>query len=175
MRKLTLIFLGITLAAIATTGGTVGGPEPVGATSPGFEATIGGVEVDVTLPSDDWSKGAVSPGKFTITGPSGVTITVTPLSAAKGLGKNDMDALCQEKLAEKAKALTTGTKVVVTKNTSGVTYALRLYESGGQVYFIGVSGTGAGGVMFYAEVPTAQKNTVKNALKSILNNLALSK
>ena len=37
------------------------------------------------------------------------------------------------------------------------------------------SGTGTGGVMFYAEVPTAQKNTVKNALKSILNNLALSK
>ncbi|MCK4594648.1 hypothetical protein KAU45_09110 [bacterium] len=174
MRKLTLIVLGIALAAIATTGGAVGGPGP-GATSTGFEATIGGVEVDITLPNADWSKGAVSPGSFTINGPSGVTITCTPLSAAKGLGKNDMDALCQEKLAEKAKAVTTGTKVVVTKNTSGVTYALRLHESGGQVYFVGVSGTGSGGVMFYAKVSTAQKNTVKNALKSILNDLALSK
>ncbi len=174
MRKLTLIVLGIALAAIAATGGGIGGPGPSTA-STGFQATIGGVEVDVTLPSDDWSKGAVSPGNFTITGPSGVTITVTSLSAAKGLGKNDMDALCQEKLAEKAKALTTGTKVVVTKNTSGVTYALRLHESGDYVHFVGVSGTGSGGVMFYAKVSTAQKNTVKNALKSILSNLALSK
>jgi hypothetical protein len=176
MRRVTLILLGIALAAVATTGAGIGGPGgAAGTAAEGFTATIGGVNVEVTLPSTDWSKGTVSANNFIINGPSGTSVTVNTLGAAKGLGKNDMDALCQEKLAEKAGAATTGTKVTVTKNSAGVTYALRMYESGGQVYFVGVSGTASCGVMFYAKVPAAQKNAVKNALKSIMNELALSK
>ena len=175
MRGILLILLGIVLAAVAATGGGVGGPGGGGSTSLEFEATISGIEVNVTLPNADWSKGTVSPNNFIINGPGGVTVTVTPLSAAKGLSKNEMDSLCQEKLAEKAKAATTGTKVVVSSTSAGANYALRMHEGGGQVYFVGVSGSGAAGVMLYAKVSTAQKNTVKDALKSILKNLALSK
>ncbi|OGD71703.1 MAG: hypothetical protein A2Y64_07595 [Candidatus Coatesbacteria bacterium RBG_13_66_14] len=168
MRKALLILSALVLAASAT---TTGG----GATGPTFSATIGGVAVDVVLPNEDWSKGTVSLNKFTINGPSSVIITVTPLTSAVGLDTTDMDALCKDKLAEKANAATTGTKVVVDKNSAGVTYALRSYESGGNVYFVGVSGTGTCGVMFYAKVPTAQKTSVQNALKSILGVVALSK
>ena len=174
MRKTTLILLGSVLAVLAATGGT-GTPGGGGTASPGFSATIGGVAVDVVLPGDGWSQGAFSPGNFTISGPSGVTITVTPLSSAVGLGNTDMDSLCKDKLAEKSGAVTTGTKVVVDKNSAGVTYALRSYTSGGNVYFVGVTGTSTCGVMLYAKVATAQKNTMQNALKSILGALALSK
>ncbi|HDR06490.1 MAG TPA: hypothetical protein ENN88_02545 [Candidatus Coatesbacteria bacterium] len=175
MRKTVLVVIALALAALATTptGGTTGTPAG-GSTSPTFSATIGGVAVNVTLPSTNWSKGAVSPSQFTINGPNNVVITVTPLAAAKGLGKTDMDKLCQDKLAEKAKAVTTGSKIEVAKNSSGVTYALRMFESGGNVHFVGLCGSGAGGVMFYAKVPVAQKNAVKNALKNILTELALS-
>jgi hypothetical protein len=176
MRKTTLILLGLVLAVFATSIGGGGAEAPGGgSTTPTFTATIGGVAVDVVLPSNDWSRGTVSPSKFTITGPSSVTITVTPLASAVGLGKSDMDALCKDKLAEKSGAVTVGTKVVVSKNSEGVTYALRLYESGGNVHFVAVSGTSTCGVLFYAKVPKAQKTEVQNTLKSILNALALSK
>ncbi|HUT98145.1 MAG TPA: hypothetical protein VM054_03635 [bacterium] len=176
MRNTTLILLALVLAALATTtGGGTGTPTGGGSTTPTFQATIGGVAVDVVLPNGDWSRGAVSPNSFTINGPNSVAITVTSLASAVGLGKNDMDALCKDKLAEKSNALTTGTKVVVSKNSAGVTYALRSYESGGNVYFVGVSGTGTCGVLLYAKVPKAQKSAVQDTLKSILNALALSK
>ncbi len=176
MRKTTLILLGLVLAVLATTtGGGTGTPSGGGTASPGFTATIGGVAVDIVLPGDGWSQGAISPGKFTITGPNSVSITVSPLNSAVGLGNTDMDALCKDKLAEKTNAVTTGTKVAVSKNSAGVTYALRSYTSGGNVYFVGVSGTGTCGVMFYAKVPTAQKSAMQTALKNILNALALSK
>jgi hypothetical protein len=177
MRKTTLFLLGLVLAVLATStgGGGTGSPTGGGSTTPTFTATISGVAVDVVLPNTDWSKGAVSPDKFTINGPSGTIITVTPLSAAAGLSKNDMDKLCQDKLAEKAKAATTGTKIAVSKNAEGVTYALRNYETGGDVYFVGVSGTSACGILLYAKVPATQKIVVQDAMKSILNALALSK
>ncbi|MCX7021052.1 MAG: hypothetical protein NTW26_02035 [bacterium] len=167
MRKTALILLGFVLAVLAT--GTGGDGTPVT-----FSATIGGVAVDVVLPNSDWSKGAISLNKFTINGPNSAIITVTPLPAATGLGKNEMDALCKDKLAEKANAATSGTKIVVDKNSAGVTYALRSYESGGNVFFVGVSGTGTGGVLLYAKVPTAQKTAVQDTMKSIMNALALS-
>jgi hypothetical protein len=176
MRKTTLILLGLVLAVLATTtGGGTGSPTGGGAGSPDFTATIGGVAVGITLPGDGWSQGAISPSKFTINGPNSVSITVTPLSSAVGLGNTDMDALCKDKLAEKTNAATTGTQVALDKNSGGVTYALRSYTSGGNVHFVGVSGTGTCGVMFYAKVPTAQKNAMQTALKNILNALALSK
>jgi len=176
MRKTALFLFGLVLAVLATStgGGGTGTPTDGGSTTPSFTATIGGVAVDIVLPNNDWSKGAVSTGKFTINGPSGTIITVTPLPTAAGLGKSDMDKLCQDKLAEKANAATSGTKIIVSKNTEGVTYALRLYVAGSDVFFVGVSGTGSCGILLCAKVPATQKGVVQDALKSILNAVALS-
>jgi len=174
MRKAALIVLGLALAVLATSTGGGTTPTDGGSTTPSFTATIGGVAVDIVLPNNDWSKGAVSTSKFTINGPSGSIITVTPLPTAAGLGKSDMDALCKDKLAETANAVTSGTKIVVSKNTEGVTYALRNYEAGGNVFFVGVSGTDTCGILLCTKVPATQKGVVQDAMKSILSAVALS-